>query len=160
MVWEGHPSQVLNFGVFLFCGLIAGGLIGAAIVFWNRLTPPFPLVLVWTALVPVAYAFYRWLEVNCQRYQLTSERLRLRSGILSRKTDELELYRVKDYVLVEPFYLRIFDLGDISLTTNDDANPRVLLRAVPNAGTLRDNIRKYVEVCRQRKGVTITEFER
>ena len=158
-IWEGNPSQVLNFGVFLLCGLIAGALIGTALVFWNKLTPPFPLVLAGLALLPILYALTRWLKIKCERYQLTSERLRLRSGILSRQTDEIELYRVKDYVLLEPFWLRLFGLGNISLTTNDDANPRVTLHAVPEGEQLRDQFRKYVELCRQKKGVRITEFE-
>ena len=159
MIWEGNPSQLLNFGVFLLCGLIAGALVGVALVFWNKLTPPFPLILAGLALVPIFYGLGQWLKTKCERYQLTSQRLRLRSGVLSRKTDEVELYRVKDYVLIEPFWLRLFGLGNISLTTTDDANPRVTLNAVPEAGKLRDQFRKYVELCRQSKGVRITEFE-
>ena len=159
MIWEGNPSQLLNFGVFLLCGLIAGALVGVALVFWDRLTPPFPMVLAGLALLPVLYAFFQWLKIKCERYELTSERLRLRTGILSRKTDEIELYRVKDYVLIEPFWLRLFGLGNISLTTNDNANPQVTLRAVPEGDKLRDQLRKYVELCRQSKGVRITEFE-
>jgi len=159
MIWEGNPSQLLNFGVFLLCGLIAGALIGVALVFWDRLTPPFPMVLAGLALLPILYALMQWLKIKCERYELTSERLRLRTGILSRKTDEIELYRVKDYVLVEPFWLRLFGLGNISLTTTDDANPRVTLRAVSEGDKLRDQVRKYVEICRQNKNVRITEFE-
>ena len=158
MIWEGNPSQLLNFGVFLLCGLIAGALIGAALVF-DTLAPPFPLVLGGLAAVPLLYALIQWLKIKCERYELTSERLRLRTGVLSRKTDEIELYRVKDYVLIEPFWLRLFGLGNIKLTTNDDANPQVTLRAVPQGDKLRDEFRKYVELCRQKKGVRITEFE-
>jgi uncharacterized membrane protein YdbT with pleckstrin-like domain len=158
-IWEGNPSQLLNFGIFLLCGLIAGALLGVALVFWNKLTPPFPLVLAGIALVPVVYALAQWLKTKCTRYQLTSERLRLRTGVLSRKTDEIELYRVKDYVLIEPFWLRLFGLGNIALTTNDDANPQVTLRAVPEGDNLRDQLRKHVELCRQNKGVRIREFE-
>jgi len=32
------------------------------------------------------------------------------NGVLTRRTDELELYRVKDITLVEPFFLRLFGL--------------------------------------------------
>jgi membrane protein YdbS with pleckstrin-like domain len=156
-IWEGNPSQVLNLGVFLLCGLFAGGLIGAAILF--SLAPPVPFILAGLAVLPVLYALVSWLQIKCVRYQLTSERLRLRTGVLSRKTDEVELYRVKDYVLIEPLSLRLFGLSNISLTTTDDANPQVLLHAVPEGDSLRDQLRKYVEICRQRKGVRITEFE-
>jgi uncharacterized membrane protein YdbT with pleckstrin-like domain len=158
-VWEGSPAQLLNLGTFLLCGLVGGALIGIAIVFWDKLPPPVPLILAGAAIIPLVYALARWLQIKCERYQLTSERLRLRSGVFSRKTDELELYRVKDYVLIEPFWLRLFGLSNVTLTTSDDANPQVVLRAVGEGAQLRDQLRKYVEICRQRKGVRITEFE-
>lgn len=158
-IWEGSPSQLLNMGVFLLCAVVAGGLIGAALVFWNKLPPPGPVIMAGLAAIPLLYAFARWLQIKCQRYHLTSERLRLRSGVLSRKTDEIELYRVKDYVLIEPFWLRLFGLSNLSLTTTDDANPQVFIRAVGEGDNLRDQIRKHVEICRERKNVRITEFE-
>ena len=158
-VWEGSPSQILNLHVFILCGLAAGALIGVAIVFRDRLSPPFAYVLAGAAVVPILFAFVKWLQIKCRRYQLTTERLKMRHGVLSRQTEELELYRVKDYVLMEPLWLRMFGLANISLTTNDDTNPRVLLQAVPDGDSLRDQFRKHVEICRQKKGVRITEFE-
>ena len=159
MIWEGHPSQLLNFGTFILCGLLAGVLAGLALVFWDRLGAPFPFIILGVALIPLLYAIARWLQVKCQRYQLTTERLRLRSGVLSRHTHEVELYRVKDYLLLEPFWLRLFGLSNVSLTTTDDSNPLVVLRAVPDGDDIRDQLRKHVELCRQRKNVRITEFE-
>jgi hypothetical protein len=53
----------------------------------------------------------------------------------------------------------MFGLSDLALATTDDANPTVLLRAIPNGSNLRDQFRKYVEICRQKKHVQITEFE-
>jgi len=45
------------------------------------------------------------------------------------------------------------------MQTTDDANPKVHIRAIPQASALRDQIRKYVEICREKKHVRITEFE-
>lgn len=158
-VWEGTPSQVLNLHVFISCAILAGACIGAAVLFRGRLVFPMPIVLAGAAAVPIIYAVARWLQIRSTQYRLTNERLLLRRGILSRQTDEVELYRVKDYLLREPLGLRIFGLSDLSLATTDDANPNVLLRAVPNGNNLRDQFRKHVEICRQKKHVQITEFE-
>ena len=54
---------------------------------------------------------------------------------------------------------RLFGLGNIILTTTDNANPTVTIAAVREASALRDQIRLHVEKCRQRKGVRITELE-
>jgi uncharacterized membrane protein YdbT with pleckstrin-like domain len=146
-VWQGHPSQILNLHIFLFCGLLAAGLIAVAYVFRQNLGVPTVYIVGGLAVIPL------------QRYELTSERLRLRRGVLSRQTDEIELYRVKDYVLHEPFVLRMWGLGDIVLTTTDDANPSVLLKAIEQPDALRDQIRKHVELRREAKRVRITEME-
>lgn len=158
-VWQGHPSQILNLHIFLLCGLVAAGLIAAAVVFWPSLGAPAAYIVGGAGAIPLLFAFVKWLQVKFQRYELTSERLRLRCGIFSRKTDEIELYRVKDYVLHEPFVLRLWGLGDIVLTTTDDANPSVLLKAIDQPELLRDQIRKHVELRREAKRVRITEME-
>lgn len=158
-VWQGNPSQLLNLHVFLICLLLGGVLIFGAVHFRGSLQPPWPYVIGGLALIPLGYALFRYLQTKFWRYELTSERLRIRRGVLSRRTDEIELYRVKDYVLSEPFALRMFGLGDIVLTTTDDANRTVLLKAIHRPGRLRDEIRKNVETRRQVKGVRITEME-
>src|SRR5687767_10432403 len=159
IVWQGHPSQILNLHIFLLCGLVAAGLIAIAYVFRENLGIPGMYIVAGVAIIPLLFAFIKWLQVKFRRYELTTERLRLRSGILSRKTDEIELYRVKDYVLHEPFMLRLWGLGDIVLTTTDDANPSVLLKAIDQPNALRDQIRKHVELRREAKRVRITEME-
>src|SRR5438093_1035387 len=156
-IWEGHSSHIVNLPIFVLCGLAAGISLGAAIVLHNR--PALSFTLAGVAFLPVVFAAAKWVQNQCRRYQVTTERVHLRRGILSRKTDELELYRVKDYVLVEPFFLRLFGLGNIVLSTTDDANPTMLIQAIPDIQSLRDQIRKSVEACRSRKGVRIAELE-
>ncbi len=159
-LWEGHPSQVINLPVFLLCGLAAGGLLGGAILLRSsQVEPVFSFLLAGAAFIPAVIAAIKWAHTQCRRYQVTTERIHLREGILSRKTDALELYRVKDYVLVEPFSLRMFGLGSLVLSTTDDKNPTMTIQAVSGVQTLRDQIRKHVEICRTRKGVRIAELE-
>jgi len=154
-VWEGHSSHFINLPVYLLCALAVGALLGGSFF----LAPPLSFAVAGAAAIPLVIALFKWLDNKCRRYQVTTERLRLSRGILSRKTDEVELYRVKDYVLVEPFWLRLFGLAYIGMQTTDDANPKVHIKAIPQASALRDQIRKYVEICRERKHVRITEFE-
>jgi uncharacterized membrane protein YdbT with pleckstrin-like domain len=134
-VWSGSPSQVVNFGTYVFCGLF----------FWLA----FPLLVM----------FWQWLAVKNTKYELTTQRLRMRSGILNKQTDELELYRVRDFEVREPLFLRLFSKANIVLCGSDRTHPEVVLRAVPNAEEIREQIRKYVEECRTRKKVREVDFE-
>jgi uncharacterized membrane protein YdbT with pleckstrin-like domain len=128
-IWNGSPSQVINIPAFVVLGL-----------------------LVWL-VVPIFLIIWRWLNTHMTKYELTTERFRTRSGVFDKKLEELELYRVRDYKLDEPFFLRIFSLGNITLQTSDLSNPVIVIRAIPNAEQLRDQIRNSVEACRMKKGV-------
>ena len=134
-VWSGTPSQVVNLPTFIVC------------------------VLLFFLVVPVFYALWRWLVVKMTKYELTTERLRTRYGVLNKKTDELELYRVRDYNFDQPFFLRLFSLGNVILQTSDRSHPTVVIRAIPDGEQLREQIRTHVEACRVAKRVREVDFE-
>jgi uncharacterized membrane protein YdbT with pleckstrin-like domain len=154
LTWRGSPSQWTNLGVYLFCLLLAAGVVAAYLYLPQRE----PLVLVGLAL-PLVWMFGRWLATRLHIYEITSERIKITRGILSRHTTELELYRVRDYSVVEPLALRLVGRGNIVLVTSDRTNPQVVLHAVPRAPTLKDQIRASTERMRQRRGVRDLEID-
>src|SRR5882757_9085530 len=90
-LWRGTPSQWTNFGTYLFSLLLAAGVIAAYYYFRTRTTVS-PLVLL-GLVVPVLWTFSRWIGTRTIVYELTSERIKVTTGLLSRRTNELELYR-------------------------------------------------------------------
>lgn len=150
LVWRGTPSQWTNFGTYLFCLLLAA-MIGAAYFFYSPATPE-PLILT-GLVVPVLWALIRWVSTRCLRYEITTERAKITTGLLSRQTQEIELYRIRDYSVVEPFWLRLVGCGDVVLASADRSSPSFVLRAVPRARWLKDEIRTHTERMRQRRGV-------
>lgn len=131
LLWSDSPSQITNLGVFIICGL----------TFW--------------LIVPIFVALWAYLQVKYSSYELTNQRFRLTYGVLSRRTDELELYRVKDSSFVQPFFLRIFSLANVIMTTSDISTPMVAINAIPaaEAKDLRETIRLHVERLRASKRV-------
>jgi uncharacterized membrane protein YdbT with pleckstrin-like domain len=154
VLWRGTPSQWTNFVTYLFCLLLAAG-VGAAYYF---VQPPQPLILL-GLILPAIWALSRWIATRCQRYEVTTERVKVTTGLLSRHTQELELYRVRDYSIIEPFWLRLVGCGNVVLETADNTNPRFVLHAVPHAATLKDQIRTHTEKMRQRRGVRSFEVD-
>ncbi len=134
-IWQGTPSQVVNLGSFILLGLF----------FW--------------LVIPLFVMLWRWLVVKNTKYELTTERLRMRYGVFNKVSNELELYRVRDYKLEQPFFLRVFSLSNIVLTTSDKSHPRVVIEAINDGEELREKLRKYVEICRTRRGVREVDIE-
>lgn len=150
IVWEGSQSQVLNFGIFISMGIVSLVIIVLSLMF-------FPLAAV-LVIFPLIYIFIKWLIVRNHRYKVTTERIFYTTGIFSKKTEALELYRVRDVDMYEPFWQRLFKLGNVALTTSDKTSMNFLLKAVPNPGELMNNIRKNVEQRRDVKRVRGVEF--
>lgn len=153
LLWRGTPSQWTNFGTYLFCLLLAAGVVAA---WWfNR---DQPLILA-GLILPALWAIVRGIATTAQVYEVTTERIKVRRGLLSRRTDELELYRVRDYSLVEPFWLRLVGVADVVLVTADRNTPTLVLHAVPGASALKDQIRLHTERMRQVRGVRDLEID-
>jgi uncharacterized membrane protein YdbT with pleckstrin-like domain len=154
LVWKGTPSQWTNFGAYLFCLLLAAAVVAAYVI----VTPRQPLILIGLA-IPAVWMLSRWLGTKSHTYEITTERIRVSTGLLSRVTTELELYRVRDYTITEPFWLRLVGRGDIILQTADRTNPVLVIHAVPGVNTLKDQIRTHTERMRQLRGVRDLEID-
>ena len=149
-LWKGSPSQWLNLwnftgAILLTAGIVAGGLF----------MPPVFLALV----IPLAWMLWKYLTVRCQRYELTTERLKITNGVINQHIDEVELYRVKDVVMVRPWWMRLTGLASILLETSDRSLPNLTIPAVSSGVELREQLRKQVEHQRDRKRVRETDFE-
>lgn len=166
MIWQGSPSQWLGVRTYLLSALglavivaLQAGLQVAAPADWAASKPVISLVLLAVAAVPVLAALKTYLDIRFTRYVVTSERLRTTKGIFSRRTDDIELYRVDDTFLDEPFLLRLVGRGNVVLVTSDRTSPQVLIQAIPGAPQLRDQLRKWIEVCRDRKRTRVVDMQ-
>jgi len=129
-LWEGVSSQWINFGYNILCVL---------------LLPVFGLGLL--------MFIWRYLTTKFNKYEITNERIIEHKGVLSRTTDELELYRVKDIKLDQPFFLRLFKLSNIVLSTTDRTKSIVTIQGIEDGQELRNILRKSIEERRDAKKV-------
>lgn len=161
-VWAGTSSQMLNSGVFLLCGFVFALLLALLIKFWNQLAEMGTLALVPAFVIllsPLVYALIRVLIIKAVKYEISTERIKITTGIFSKRSNAMELYRVKDYTLNEPFFYRLFHLGNIVILTSDHSTPQIFMRAIPGARQLMDELRKYVELRRDLKKVREVDFD-
>jgi uncharacterized membrane protein YdbT with pleckstrin-like domain len=139
LIFSGHPSWRAILGFYLkglliavLAGLVAklvGG--GGATVFLVVL-----VVLALTALI----GFVRRVATT---YTITSRRLNIKRGILSREIQETRLERVQNVNYRQSIYQRIMQIGDVDFDTaaSDDyafvfagvANPGEVVRRVDQA---------------------------
>ena len=127
--WSASEGQVINLGTYAVCALTC-----------------------WLVL-PALYACYRFLLSHTHIYRLAGERLIETKGLLSRTTDILELYRVKDIVIDQPLVQRLFGRGTVVLFTSDRSTPTVNVCGIRSPHAFAEMLRELVEQCRARNGV-------
>ena len=149
-LWKGSPSQWLNIGPFTAALLLAVG-IGIASMFF----PPAIVGL----LLPLAYMIWKYLVVRTQVFELTSQRLRITSGVINQHVDEIELYRVKDTLMVRTWWMRLTGLASIQLETSDRSMPQLIIPAIHGGSEMRELLRKQVESQRDKKRVREMDFD-
>jgi uncharacterized membrane protein YdbT with pleckstrin-like domain len=129
--WTGTPSQWQNLGWFLSCLL----------------------------LIPIPWAIWKWLETRNTVYTLTDQRLKFTRGVLSKTTEDLELYRVRDTKFQQDVWERLLGLGEIQLFTTDETTTVVSLPYIRDAEGVREKIRGLVEARRDAKRVRYLDAE-
>lgn len=149
-LWKSTSSQWLNGWHFLGSLLLTLGVLFAA--FW--LIP-----LYWIAPLPGLWALWKYLVVRTRVYELTSERLRITSGVFNQTVDEVELYRVKDTVLLRPWWMRLLGLSTVVMDTSDRSMPKIELPGLARGVDFRETLRQQVEIQRERKRVREMDFD-
>ncbi len=92
------------------------------------------------------------------RYILTEEKLTIDTGFISRKEDEIRLYRILDISLNRPLSQRIWGLGTIMLNTADKTAPEVAIKRIKRAKEIKDMLSDMVEKERDEKRIAAREF--
>jgi len=167
-IWVGRPSLLLIWptirGLVITVGSVYG--IRTALPHWEWLAPILEgLRPYWNAVgwewwigVPLAWTVWRGLELACTRYELTSTYLRISTGVLSRWTDQQELYRLKKVSLWEPWWLRPFGRAWLVIDGADPSVRTVRLEGVARPVWLREQLSQGIEDARARHRVTVGEW--
>ena len=163
VVWQGTPAARADVASYL--ALLLGAVVASAgLLFLARAEAggsggerslaaiaPWLVAFVWLVCLGAALGMY--LRSRSTRYTLTAERLRVTTGLLSTTTQELELRRVRDTVVVQPALLRMLGLGHVTLVSADASTPRAVLRAVPDPLALQSQIRAFAQAAYRSGGV-------
>ncbi len=155
LIWEGSQSQIVNFGHFLLA-LILMVLIVLLTFILPATLKGFALLLL---ILPVVYAIWKYLVIKFIHYKITTQRILASSGVFSKDIETLELYRVRDFELFQPFMIRLFGKGTIKIISADVSTPDFYIKAIPHTKDLLDKIRTAVEARRDTKRVRGIEFE-
>lgn len=123
-----------------------------------ELTPNTPYLGLIFCLFGILGLLRVFMESMFNRYRLTSQRLFLRTGVIARHSEEVELFRIKDVSVRQGVLHRIVGAGNVTVLSSDDSTPYLVLRGIPNPNETKELIRKGSREARQREGMRAAEF--
>ena len=98
------------------------------------------------------------LPLSFTVYKLTGEKLLIETGFLSKKEEEVRLYRIMDLTLNRPFGQRIWGLGTIHCCTADKSTPEFDILKIKDSSRVKNLLSDLVEQQREEKRITAREF--
>jgi uncharacterized membrane protein YdbT with pleckstrin-like domain len=112
---------------------------------WQWIVVVFTLGLGW---------IYYWLASLSTSYEITSQRVRIERGILSKTKDSLELFRIDHFDLHKPLGMRLAGHCMLHLRSSDASFATVMIYGIPDLEKLADRLRECSLRERTRRRVT------
>lgn len=92
------------------------------------------------------------------KYKVTNQRIIVEYGILTKKTLEIEFYRVRDVSVKRNIIERMFGFGDITIFSTDVDQPAYTLKNIKESVEIKDLIRDAARSQRQSQKVDFQMF--
>jgi len=172
-LWEGSPSMALVYGKIL--GIVVRAIILYTIAYLlavyalptmstmspdlkslidkNESTVDWVIIGIATILLipSLAALLSAVARLRNTHYKVTSQRIIVEHGVLSRALEEIDMRSVDDTEFRQSFMERIFKIGEIWIVSTDKVAPKMVLHGVPDPRTTRELIRSTAYEASQRQ---------
>jgi uncharacterized membrane protein YdbT with pleckstrin-like domain len=108
-------------------------------------------------LLVVLILSYKALKLKMIYYEVVADRIEFSRGILDRRVDNIDMFRVIDLKLRRNLLDCIFGIGTVALITTDKTDPEFVFEKVRDCRTLYDTIKKASLEADRRTGVVHLE---
>jgi uncharacterized membrane protein YdbT with pleckstrin-like domain len=102
----------------------------------------------------VILCLYFYVKSLGTHYKITTQRVKLERGLLSKKQESLELFRIDHFEFIRPLGMRLLGQARLHLFTSDEELHSFRIYAVPNLEALAETLRECQLRERARRGLT------
>lgn len=95
-----------------------------------------------------------WMRSVSTTYHITTQRIRIERGLLSKSKQNVELFRIDHFNLHKPLGMRMLGHAILHLRSSDPSFESVILRGIPNLEALSETLRECSLRERKRRAVT------
>lgn len=156
VIYSGTPSWKAWYGTYaLVAGLALVGVAGALVLsLVAAVAMPVPAI-VGAVLVVAALALLVTVELKrrATQYRVSTRTIDVEEGVLSRRINTLQLWRVRDVVFEQSLTQRMLGVASIRLVVHDDTSPKLLLAGLTNGRAVFEEVKLAIDLARQSRNV-------
>jgi membrane protein YdbS with pleckstrin-like domain len=157
-IFDGHPAMIYSVGQFMPFLIVVILAAGATYILETVQEGAYSSYVGYVALAAlvgcVAILFRYWTHSRTTHYIITSQRIKLERGMLSKVQEALELFRVDHFELRRPLGSRLLGHGSLHLYSSDAELENFYIYGIPNLPGLADELREYQLRERDRRRLT------
>jgi len=98
-----------------------------------------------------------WLVMELKRrsihYRISTRTIDVESGILSKKIETLQLWKVRDIEYNQTMFDRVMNISTIRVIAHDVTDPVVQIYGIPESRSIFDQLKEAIELSRQSRNV-------
>ncbi len=153
-IYEGSPSWKAYLGIYalLACASLIIMAIGLAVHHGDGF-----LINVRDVVIPLAAATVFGFAINLKRkstkFRVTTTVIEYERGLVSKRIDVLQLWRIRDVVYKQNLVDRILGIAHVEVVAQDVKNPDFEIVGMPASRQLFEQLRDSIEIQRQAKNV-------
>jgi Bacterial PH domain len=155
-LFSGHPAMIYSIGQFVpfLVGIALGIGIGYAIESRDGSKDAISYtVLGCLAAFGVICAYYYTRSLKTH-YKITTQRVKVEWGLLSKRQESLELFRIDHFEFYKPFGMRLLGQSRLHLFSSDAEFENFSIYGVPNLEGIAETLRECQLRERTRRGLT------
>jgi membrane protein YdbS with pleckstrin-like domain len=153
-LYDGSPSWKAYLGYYMAIGIGALVLLAVLLMVHSNAGSASRALDV---LIPIgagaAFGFGVSFYRRSIRFRVTNTVIEFERGMLSKRIDVLQLWRVRDVVYKQNLVDRILGIAHIEVIAQDAANPDLEIVGLPASRKLFEQLRDSIEIQRQAKNV-------
>jgi membrane protein YdbS with pleckstrin-like domain len=154
-LYTGSPSWKAYIGYYVVAAFVAALMI--LILRWKDGTAAPAGTKILDVAIPIAAAAVFMFGVHIYRksikFRVSSTVIEFERGVLSKRIDVVQLWRIRDVVYKQTLVDRILGIAHIEVVAQDAKNPDMEIVGLPASRQLFEQLRDSIEIQRQAKNV-------
>jgi membrane protein YdbS with pleckstrin-like domain len=157
-LFVGHPAIIYTVGQFMPFVLVIGVTILAGYLmeagYIGSSDRDIAYLVLFFLVACAAICIHYYLRSRSIHYEITTQRIKLEHGLLSKVQESLELFRIDHFELRKPLGKRLLGQASLHLFSSDAELENFSIYGVPDLDALADQLRNCQLRERTRRGLT------